>query len=78
MSDQELFNNIKTILEEIYGKGHVRKCTMQPDKVFITSMYGNEELCHHTGLEVLDGSKDIPSNWWNVYLDMDGNCHLGR
>lgn len=78
MSNQELFNNIKTILEEIYGKGHVRECTMQPDKAFITSPYGNEELCHHTGYEVLDGNEDSPENWWNVYTDAQGTYRLGR
>jgi len=65
-------------LERIFGKGNVRQCTMQPDKTFITSQYGNEELCHHTGYEVLDGSEDLPGNWWNVYVDMSGNYHLGR
>lgn len=68
----------KIELEEIFGKDHVRECTMQPDKVFITSQYGTEESCHHTGYEVLDGNEDSPENWWNVYTDAQGNYHLGR
>ena len=34
---------------------------------------GNEELCHATGTEVL-----IDGEWWNEYVDQDGNLHYGR
>lgn len=34
---------------------------------------GNEEFCHATGIEVL-----IDGEWWNEYVDHDGNLHYGR
>ena len=47
---------------------------MPYDKMFDTNE-GNEELCHATGIEVLD-----PSNgeWWNEYVDSNGEYHYGR
>ena len=44
------------------------------DKVFETKN-GSEELCHATGDEVrFDGDME----WWNEYVDTDGNFHYGR
>ena len=42
------------------------------DKVFVTEN-GNEESCHATGYEVF-----IDGEWWNEYVDRDGNYHYGR
>ena len=37
----------------------------------------NNTLCHATGVEVhFDG--DEPWDWWNEYIDDDGNFHYGR
>ena len=49
------------------------------DKAFETEN-GNEELCHATGFEVCDADKnpDLPQNWWNEYVDMNGNLYYGR
>lgn len=36
----------------------------------------DNELCHATGYEVrLAWDTD---NWWNEYVDRDGNLHYGR
>lgn len=41
------------------------------DKVF--DVNGSEELCHATGYEVF-----YDNEWWNEYIDSDGEIHLGR
>ena len=46
--------------------------TMPFDRVFETES-GNEELCHATGYEVC-----IDGEWYNEYVDCDGNYHYGR
>lgn len=33
----------------------------------------NYELCHATGYEESHGGE-----WWNEYVDIDGNFHYGR
>lgn len=68
----------KAKLIQIFGVDNVRSCAKQPNKTIITTMYGNVEVCCHTGYKVLDGSEDIPSNWWYVYTDPEGNYHLVR
>ena len=37
---------------------------------------GNRELCHATGKEVM--FDNLPGDWWNEYVDRDGNFHYGR
>lgn len=46
------------------------------DKSFTVN--GNEELCHATGYEVCTGDPGNPADWWNEYVDSDGEIHLGR
>jgi len=36
------------------------------------------ELCHATGDEVCLGDPSNPADWWNEYIDQDGNLHYGR
>jgi hypothetical protein len=49
-----------------------RQLPMMPyDKAF--DVDGNEELCHTTGFEVLDGGV-----WWNEYVDSNGDFHYGN
>jgi hypothetical protein len=48
------------------------------DKVFYVD--GNEEFCHATGYEVYfgeDGTND-PADWWNEYIDSNGDYQYGR
>lgn len=47
------------------------------DKVFVTES-GNEELCHATGYEVCMGAPEEPADWWNEYMDSEGNLYYGR
>lgn len=43
------------------------------DKMF--DIEGNqEELCHATGMEI----QDECGEWWNEYVDRNGNFHYGR
>ena len=55
--------------------------TMPFAKVFETEN-GNEELCNATGYKVnfeeTDYDEHGSSNWWNEYVDNDGNLHYGR
>ena len=44
---------------------------MPPDKAF--EVNGNEELCHATGYEILENGE-----WWNEYIDSNGEYHYGR
>ena len=49
-----------------------RKLDQMPyDKVF--DVNGNEELCHATGWELYEGGE-----WWNEYIDSNGDYHYGR
>lgn len=41
------------------------------DKAF--DVDGNSELCHATGMEV-----QINGEWWNEYIDSNGEFHYGR
>lgn len=53
-------------------KNHARELSEMPyDKAFIVG--GNEELCHATGYEVF-----IENEWWNEYMDSNGEYHYGR
>ena len=56
-----------------------RKLKEMPfDKVF--EVDGNRENCHCTGFEVClsgDDPKD-QANWWNEYVDHNGDFHYGR
>lgn len=42
------------------------------DKVF--DVDGNQEMCHATGMEI----QDERGEWWNEYVDSNGNFHYGR
>ena len=42
------------------------------DKVF--DVEGNQEMCHATGMEI----QDERGNWWNEYVDSNGDLHYGR
>ena len=64
-------------LKTLFGENNVRRCNMQFDRVFAI-FDGNEELCHHTGFEVLLFEDDPPSYWWYVYYDSLGDYHFGR
>lgn len=46
------------------------------DHVFMVN--GNEELCHATGYEVCEGNPEDSSDWWNEYIDSNGDIQLGR
>lgn len=35
----------------------------------------DNKLCHATGYEVQFAGE---ADWWNEYVDMDGNFHYGR
>ena len=39
---------------------------------------GNEELCHATGFEVCFEDGEDPADWWNEYIDSNGDFHYGR
>lgn len=64
-----------TCVEEIYVEdyeGIDRELEEIPfDKVFSTER--GEELCHSTGLEVF-----MDCEWWNEYIDSEGEFHYGR
>jgi len=58
-----------------------RKLNAMPfDKRF--EIDGNEELCHATGFEVcfgdVLGDVEDPADWWNEYIDSNGDFHYGR
>lgn len=42
------------------------------DKVF--DVDGNQEMCHATGMEI----QDSHGEWWNEYVDSNGDLHYGR
>ena len=44
------------------------------DKMFVNK-YGQQELCHSTGMEIYDHLGD---EWWNEYVDSYGDFHYGR
>lgn len=44
---------------------------MPPDHAFQTA--NGEELCHATGYAVM-----LDGEWWNEYVDQDGELHYGR
>lgn len=65
-------------LTRIFGEGKVRRSrNIRPDKVIIVDRIGTEELCHHTGFEILDG-ENRPANWWAVFEDVSGKYHLDK
>ena len=45
--------------------------SMPFDKVF--DVNGNQENCHGTGYEV-----NIDNEWWDEYVDSEGEYHYGR
>lgn len=54
-----------------------RKLEVMPfDKRF--DVNGNTELCHATGWEVCDGDPENPADWWEEFVDSNGDFHLGR
>lgn len=54
-----------------------RKLEVMPfDKRF--DVNGNAELCHATGWEVCDGDPEDPADWWEEFVDSNGDFHLGR
>lgn len=58
---------------EVKVKTKRRKLKVMPfDHGFYTKN-GNWELCHATGWEETDDGE-----WWNEYVDSDGNFHYGR
>ena len=52
--------------------------TMPFDKAFYRYSDGQRELCHATGYEVCHGDPDVLANWYNEYVDSDGELHYGR
>ena len=50
--------------------------TMPFDKRFSTN--NGEELCHATGREVCFGDPSVLADWWEEYIDSDGELHYGR
>ena len=48
------------------------------DKVFLVD--GNEEFCHATGYYVYLGEEGTnnPGDWWNEYIDSNGDYQYGR
>lgn len=46
------------------------------DKVF--DVDGSEELCHATGLEINFSDPEDSTEWWNEYIDRNGEFHYGR
>ncbi|MGI6117853.1 MAG: hypothetical protein ACOYBC_05630 [Bilifractor sp.] len=68
-----------TEYEEENGTKIRRLENMPFDKMFVLDS-GNEELCHSTGFEVCfsDHNPDLPENWWNEYIDRNGDYHYGR
>ena len=54
-----------------------RKLNSMPfDHVF--EVDGNEELCHATGYEVCLGNTEDPADWWDEFVDSNGEFHYGR
>ena len=51
--------------------------TMPFDKMFEVAE-GRWELCHATGREVCFGDPSDPADWWNEYIDSDGDYWYGR
>lgn len=57
-----------------------RELEEMPFDMRFTTEDGNDQLCHATGIEVCfdgDDPSDI-ANWWNEYIDTEGNYHYGR
>lgn len=46
------------------------------DKRFDTA--NGDELCHATGYEVCNGNPENPADWWEEYIDSNGELHYGR
>ena len=46
------------------------------DKSFTVD--GNEQLCHATGFEVCWDNPDNPADWWEEFVDYNGEFHYGR
>ena len=63
------------VIEVLANDGFVKEVReieeMPFDKVF--SVDGNEEFCHSTGYEVM-----LHGQWWNEYVDRNGDLHYGR
>lgn len=49
--------------------------TMPFDRVFEVAA-GRWELCHATGKEVQ--FQELPGDWWNEYIDRNGDYWYGR
>lgn len=47
------------------------------DKMFWVTE-NRQELCHATGVEVCFGDPENPADWWNEYIDSDGDYWYGR
>lgn len=76
----ELIHN--TEREERIMKKRMLK-NMPFDMMFEIDRVGRQELCHATGFEVYlgNGDPDDPEesgNWWNEYVDSNGEFHYGR
>lgn len=64
-------------LKRIFGESNVRRSKKTlPDRVIMIDNQGTEELCTHTGFDILDGKENVPSNWWKVFVDVSGHYHL--
>lgn len=50
---------------------------MPMDKVFHVAE-NRPEMCHATGKEVCFGDVNDPADWWNEYIDSDGDFWYGR
>ena len=53
-----------------------RKLEQIPFAMAFATKNGNMELCNATGYEVQFES--LPGDWWNEYVDSDGEYHYGR
>ena len=65
--------NIDDALDEFKkNKCHVRLLDSYFENLPMDKEFSGE-LCHATGYEWFDGKE-----WWNEYIDADGNLHYGR
>ena len=55
----------------MHEQGRVYLGEMPYDHTFVTER--GEELCHSTGYLVM-----MDNEWWNEYVDSEGDLHYGR
>lgn len=64
--------NIDDAVDEFHSKKGTRLLDSYLENMPMDKEFGGE-LCHATGYEYYDGKE-----WWNEYIDADGNLHYGR